>query len=127
MCHRAVEVEVAPQQSIPLVDKFGTPRFLAILRGSALLCQRSPSECVGLPSRVPIHRLRPVSHYGAMNIVLNRAADNLELNNLELHAGGEGCTLLVWNSDKFLQRELSKLPDLLSESWAAHSPLAMAP
>eukprot|EP00966_Prymnesium_polylepis_P049559 1147225-Prymnesium_polylepis.2 len=44
---------------------------------------------------------------------------------MELHAGLEGCTVLSWSADEFLQRELAKLPGMLATSWICKSPLAL--
>lgn len=145
LCHRAVEIEAEPSGCIPsLADPMdggsalpmrqpsvavvgatqatdappGTsaPIFMIVLRGEAVLMYTPPEG-----ERVPVHRLRTNDHFGAINVLLGHAV----CDGLELVAGEGGCTMLQWSSDEFLQRELSKLPELLGSSWASHSPLAL--
>ena len=96
LCHRAIEVEAEPYAPIPLFDmplaatpsggSVGTkasllssaiqsaqpqPRFLVVLRGSAVLtCRPQPGAAPWLPEgRVPIHRLRANDHVGTIAVL----------------------------------------------------------
>jgi len=123
----AAAVAVRANSAISLPDD-RAPSFMIVLSGSAVVAYRPPagsaaSDAAALQQDgcVPIHRLRANDHYGAIEVLRNRVDPDLRL-----YAGEEGCTLLRWASDEFLQRELKKLPELLSSCWAAHSPLALA-
>jgi len=118
------------------------PLFLIILRGSAVIHFTPPADAIddadadgedalsgGGSSTVqalgggavPIHRLHVNDHFGAVSVLRGTVDDRLSLT-----AGDEGCTLLQWHGDEFLKNELSKLPELLTSSWACHAPLALA-
>ena len=77
-------------------------------------CSVNGAPANGAPTaRVPIYRLRTNDHVGGINVLLGRVDLDGHVRDLELRAGEEGCTLLTWTCDEYLQRELSKLPDLL--------------
>ena len=130
-CHRAVEVVKGPGENVqlvdPKVDASGqrNPRMFVVLSGSAVLTYEPPQHLTNyeLPERrIPIHRIRPNDHFGAISVLLGGVGVDCEI-----YAGSEGCTLLRWSKDEFLQRFLKALPDLMYHSWASQSPLALAP
>ena len=127
LCHRTVEMDTAPMSRIDilgtspaqlarqgstngnttiasrasLLASGSSPVFVIVLRGAAVVTYTPPAgstasgAAVLQDGRVPIHRLRQNDHYGAIQVLRNRV--DLDL---QLWAGEEGCTLLVWTSDE---------------------------
>ena len=54
-------------------------------------------------SSVPIHRLNHLDTFGAINVLMRERAKSEKL---LLHAGEEGCTVLLWKGDEYLCREV---------------------
>ena len=101
--------------------------FFVLLRGTIIVQYHLEQPPQGLPPTLPLARLQPMAPVGAVGALCGTSlltAYGVSAADLSYVAGDDGATILSWSSDEFLQRELSKLPDLLATSFFCKTPFA---
>ena len=121
--HPLVGNETEPAGNEP--EPAGKPvaSFLIVLRGSAIVSftPDARSAAAGAPvlvdGRVPIRRLRPNEHYGAISVLRGQVEPHLTLS-----AGEDGCTLLSWAADECTSYSRPPNRGLTADRAAMHPP-----